>query len=208
MLELDQFNSQWDRKMAEYEMRATELLEAMRLRHALDVKEARARVLDHGLGFRPKFSKERLELRRMETSAARLAQYAEAHQVKLRADALEAQALQRLDADRQQAASNAELNLLQRQESELGALRQRIQNGAEEQRKARQSDLERMLQRYQNVTSELEAQQGAEWHKQGKSTGLDPQLVKQISESTRSVPRPKSPGASQRSSKPIKTGWT
>jgi hypothetical protein len=49
-----------------------------------------------------------------------------------------------------------------KQTSELGALRKRVQTGREEQKKQRQLDLERLLQRYQNVKSELESQQNIE----------------------------------------------
>ena len=186
MLELQQFNSTWDRKMSEYEERANELLEAMRHRHMLDLKETRQRVLDHAAMYKPKFSKELLELRRMEKSVARLGQYAEAHQVKVRADALENSEIQRLDAEMRQSASNAEFNMLQKQECELAALRQRIQNGAEEQRKARQTDLERLLQRYQNVKTELDAQQNTEWQRERKNNA-DPKLVNSLLASTRKV---------------------
>lgn len=49
-----------------------------------------------------------------------------------------------------------------KQTSELQALRKRVQTGREEQKKQRQLDLERLLQRYQNVKSELESQQNIE----------------------------------------------
>jgi hypothetical protein len=49
-----------------------------------------------------------------------------------------------------------------KQQQELLALQKRIQSGREEQKKQRQLDLERLLQRYQNVKSELEAQQNIE----------------------------------------------
>jgi hypothetical protein len=45
---------------------------------------------------------------------------------------------------------------------ELIALQKRIQTGREEQKKQRHQDLERLLQRYQNVKAELEAQQNLE----------------------------------------------
>ena len=49
-----------------------------------------------------------------------------------------------------------------RQQQEILALQKRIQTGREESKKQRQMDLERLLQRYQNVKSELEAQQNLE----------------------------------------------
>lgn len=47
-------------------------------------------------------------------------------------------------------------------QQELIALQKRIQTGREEQKKQRHLDLERLLQRYQNVKAELEAQQNLE----------------------------------------------
>jgi hypothetical protein len=72
------------------------------------------------------------------------------------------QELEKLHAHEQQHLSNLEAKFLHKQDQELSALRQRIQGGAEEQRKARQLDLERLLQRYHNVKAELESQQVAE----------------------------------------------
>ena len=51
------------------------------------------------------------------------------------------------EQEREQQALGTEGKLLHRQEQELKALRKRISSGAEEQRQARQQDLERLLQR-------------------------------------------------------------
>ena len=51
------------------------------------------------------------------------------------------------EQEREQQALGTEGKLLHRQEQELKALRKRITSGAEEQRQARQQDLERLLQR-------------------------------------------------------------
>ena len=150
MLEFQQFNAAWDAKMEEYEQRATELLEAMRQRHILDHQEFGRKAAAEPPR-KPKFSTELLDLRRIEVTLARQGEYAEAQKVKLQADATEAAELERLGEARQQQLASAEAKLVARQEHELNALRQRIQSGAEEQRKARQQDLERLLQRYHNV---------------------------------------------------------
>jgi len=167
MLEFQQFNAMWDRKTAEYEERAAELLEAMRQRHQLDQMELRKKAASEP-SRKPKFSKELLDLRKIEVTLAKQGEYAEAQKVKLRADALEEGERQRMSAERDQQFSIAEVKFLHKQEQELNALRQRIQAGSEEQRKARQLDLERLLQRYHNVKAELEAQQNVERHKQRK----------------------------------------
>lgn len=174
MLEFQQFNTMWDLKTTEYEERAAELLEAMRQRHVLDQREFRKKTASEQPR-KPKFSKELLDLRRVEVTLARQGEYVEAQQVKVKADTLEEAEKERMNAEREQHVSVSEVKFLHKQEQELNALRHRIQAGAEEQRKARQTDLERLLQRYHNVKSELEAQQNVERLKQRK--GLNQSLI-------------------------------
>ena len=185
MVEFQQFNAAWDEKMKEYEERATELLEAMRQRHMLDYNEFR-RKTELEPQRKPKFSKELLDLRKIEVTLAKRGEYADAQKVKVQADEMEAQVQQQMTLHATQASSSANLTVpppqeldkmqalniqhlsnleakfLHKQDQELSALRQRIQAGSEEQRKARQMDLERLLQRYHNVKAELESQQVAE----------------------------------------------
>ena len=159
MLEFQQFNAMWDRTMKEYEERASELLEAMRQRHELDLRDLRSR---HGEQLaRPKHSPKLLDLRRIEQTLAKQGEYAEAQRVKLRADELEVAERERCLTDGEARLVKMETAFLQRQDQEVNALRQRIQTGAEEQRVARQQDLERLLRRYHNIKAELESQQNA-----------------------------------------------
>ena len=161
MLEFQQFNSMWDNKMKEYEQRAGELLEAMRQRHVLDLREFHKKK-EEGPGMRPKHSKDLLDLRKIQVTLAKQGDYTEAQKVKVQGDGLEATEVERARQEREQQALGTEGKLLHRQEQELKALRKRITTGAEEQRQARQQDLERLLQRYHNVKSELESQQNTE----------------------------------------------
>ena len=59
------------------------------------------------------------------------------------------------EQEREQHALGTEGKLLHRQEQELKALRKRITSGAEEQRQARQQDLERLLQRCRHLAPTL-----------------------------------------------------
>lgn len=63
---------------------------------------------------------------------------------------------------KQQELYQKEAKFKRRQKQELVALQKRIQSGREEQKKQRQLDLERLLQRYQNVKAELQQQQNLE----------------------------------------------
>jgi len=161
MLEFQQFNTMWDRKMKEYDERAVELLEAMRQRHELDMAEFQKKKTAEPQ-YKPKQSTELLDLRRIELVLAKQGEYAEAQKVKVRADALEQSDAEKSQKEREQQMLAAQGKFSARQEAELSALRQRIHTGAEEQRHARQQDLERLLQRYHNIKAELESQQLAE----------------------------------------------
>ena len=54
MLEFQQFNQKWDKKMEEYEQNATQLLENAKARHAQELREFQAKLLASPL--KPKFS--------------------------------------------------------------------------------------------------------------------------------------------------------
>ena len=88
--------------------------------------------------------------------------YTEAHKIKLKCDALEAWELEKWQNSKQQEMFQREAKFKHQKQQELIALQKRIHTGREEQKKQRQMDLERLLQRYQNVKSELEAQQNLE----------------------------------------------
>eukprot|EP00741_Cyanophora_paradoxa_P008108 tig00001229_g7845.t1 len=161
MLEFQQFNQMWDKKMMEYEIKAQELEQAMRDRHAAEYAEF-IEQLQMKPEHSPKFSKELLNLRRIQEVLAKQKEYADAHKVKLKADNLEAWELEKLRNQRDQKIANLISKFQSKQMMEMQALHKRVQTGREEQKKQRQLDLERLLQRYQNVKAELEAQHNIE----------------------------------------------
>lgn len=54
--------------------------------------------------------------------------------------------------------ASSEQTLINKQMNEMGALRKKIEAGVKEQEKQRAKELERLLQRYQNVKKELDNQ--------------------------------------------------
>jgi hypothetical protein len=82
--------------------------------------------------------------------------------MKLKADGLERWELEKWKHEKQNEMFQKEMRFKQRQKMELLALQKRVETGRDEQKKQRQMDLERLLQRYQNVKAELEAQQNLE----------------------------------------------
>merc|ERR1712010_325995 len=132
----------------------------MKERHAAEMREFQRKLLAKQQ--KPKFSRELLNLRKIQEHLAKQKDYTEAHKMKLKSDAPEAWELEKWRNLKQQEMFQREAKFKHRQQQELLALQKRIQTGREEQKKQRQMDLERLLQRYQNVKSELEAQQNLE----------------------------------------------
>jgi len=73
MLEFQQFNLIWDRKMSEYETHAEELGEAMKERHAAELRDYQRRLM--GRQIRPKYSKDLLNLRKIQETLAKQKEY-------------------------------------------------------------------------------------------------------------------------------------
>ena len=160
MLEFEQFNTTWDRRMAEYEERAERLVEAMKERHAQELTELRDKLLARTP--RPKFSRELLNLRRVQEHLAKARDYREAHETKRKADVLEACETERWREGKRAEMLQKEAQFKHQKTQELLALQKRIHTGREEEKKSRRVVLERLLRRYQNVKRELEGRQTLE----------------------------------------------
>lgn len=73
MLEFQQFNLIWDKKMAEYERHAEELVEAMKERHAAELRDYQRKLM--GKQIRPKFSRDLLNMRKIQETLAKQKEY-------------------------------------------------------------------------------------------------------------------------------------
>lgn len=69
MLEFQQFNLLWDKKMAEYEENAAKLILAMKERHAAELRDFQQRLI--AKGSIPRHSREYLELRKIQETLAK-----------------------------------------------------------------------------------------------------------------------------------------
>lgn len=113
-----------------------------------------------------------LNLRHIEQELAKQENYMEAHQVQNKAQKLEKEEVERWKKE-QSSKCKSNLNLLrQKQESELSALKQRIDLAYEEKNRQKQQEYETIMLKYQNVIKELEFQQKQELSKYEKSLKL------------------------------------
>jgi hypothetical protein len=160
MLEFQQFNQIWDSKMKDYEEHSASLIANLKARHKAELQEFQEKLISKPL--KPKFSKELLNLRKIQGHLAKQKDYAEAHKMKLKANSLEGWELEKQQNQRQQQMFKKEAKFKHKQQQEVRALKKRITSGRQTQKRQRQFDLERLLQRYQNVKQELEQQQNLE----------------------------------------------
>ncbi|CAD8075668.1 unnamed protein product [Paramecium sonneborni] len=159
--EFNQFNQFWDQKMSEFDSEAQKVKEQTLQRQEDELRQF-SEELENSLPVRPKDSAELLALRKTEEQLARQENYLEAHVIQSRIQAQERDEYEKWTSCRQQKIRNLITQLRQKQINELNALTQRILSGQEEQRKIRSQELEKLLQKYQNVRKELESQQTQE----------------------------------------------
>mmetsp|Transcript_21985 Transcript_21985/g.19994 ORF Transcript_21985/g.19994 Transcript_21985/m.19994 type:complete len:188 (+) Transcript_21985:282-845(+) len=160
MADFKEKNDEHDKKMANYELLAEELVESMKQRHIAELKEFQNKIEDKQI--KPKLSKELLNLRKIQETLAKRKDYAEAHKMKLKADALEVFEMEKWQTIKQQELLQREAQFKHLKQQELSALQKKIQSDREKLKKERHLAIERLLQKYQNVKSELEAQQNLE----------------------------------------------
>ena len=106
-----------------------------------------------------KFSKDLLNLRKIQATLARQKNYVEAQKVKLKGDRLESVELDRINRDKGERYAKREALILGRHRQELLAMRKRMERGRIELERRRKKELEMLVQRYNNVKRGLLGQQ-------------------------------------------------
>ena len=106
-----------------------------------------------------KFSKDLLNLRKIQETLARQKNYVEAQKVKLKGDRLESIEMDRISKDKGERYAKKEAQILGRHRQELLAMRKRMERGRIELERRRKKELEMLLQRYNNVKRGLLGQQ-------------------------------------------------
>jgi len=146
MTELQEFNEIWDRKAAEFEAHAATLQNTLAARHQAEHQEHLERLRRETEPRTPRWSKDLLNLRRIQEILAKQKKYAEAEKTKLQADRVESEEHRMWKVKREAKIESLEKQFLHKQQLEMGGLLKRIQSGREEQKQARKGELERLLQ--------------------------------------------------------------
>eukprot|EP00397_Hematodinium_sp_SG-2012_P025535 GEMP01026689.1.p1 GENE.GEMP01026689.1~~GEMP01026689.1.p1 ORF type:complete len:278 (+),score=83.46 GEMP01026689.1:174-1007(+) len=159
MKELQEFNEIWDKKVADFEAHATSLQRTLGSRHKQEHVSFMEKMQKETQPRTPRWSRELLNMRKIQETLAKQKKYSEAAKTKQQADVMEKKEHDAWKSKREGKIAVMEEQFLHKQQLEMGGLLKRVQSGREEQKQARKTELERLLQRYQNVKTQLEMQQ-------------------------------------------------
>lgn len=160
--------------MNEFQQHGMGLIKDLEEKHMSELNDY-SKELEQDLPDIFKPSSELLNLKKIQISLAKQKNYTEAHQVQVRANAMEKKELSMFQDQRDHKKESLESQRIKRQQNEMAALQKKIEAGENEQKKHRALDLEKMFLRYQNVKKELENKHNLEKQRMVKGDNFDAQ---------------------------------
>eukprot|EP00996_Jenningsia_fusiforme_P001566 NODE_243_length_2616_cov_4.208414_g221_i0.p1 GENE.NODE_243_length_2616_cov_4.208414_g221_i0~~NODE_243_length_2616_cov_4.208414_g221_i0.p1 ORF type:complete len:329 (-),score=86.31 NODE_243_length_2616_cov_4.208414_g221_i0:1439-2425(-) len=172
MLEFQNFNRIWNEKIASFEEHQLDCEASMLERHSAELADFHGAIMEGHAHLRvSKFSKELLNMRKIQETLARQKNYPDAHKIKIKADKVEAVERERMAREQAESFAKKEAQILSRHKAELTAMRKRMDRGRDELERARKRELEMLLRRYRNVRAGLLGQQNILKAKTGNILG-------------------------------------
>jgi len=159
MKELQEFNEIWDKKVVEYEEHAAKLEGTLSERQQTEHAQYLQKLAKEVEPRTPRWSRDLLNLRKIEATLAKQKKYSEAAGTKAEADQMEAQEQQLWKSRRDTKIASLAEQFTEKQRLEMKGLLKRVESGREEQKQARTNEMERLLLRYHNVKTQLQSQQ-------------------------------------------------
>jgi len=161
LIEIEELNNRWNQRIAEYEEQVAQSEADLIAKHEQDRKDWQYSMQDKFL-LRPKYSKELLNLRKIEVTLAKAREYQDAAKVKMQADVMQKWELEDLKRDWQQKLATREQHLQKKQDTELEAFRIKVVAGRQKLKRDRMEELNKMLKRYNNLKLDLDKKQHLE----------------------------------------------
>lgn len=142
--EISDFNKYWDGKMIEYQQEAERMESDSIERHEKELVEFEEEI-ERSLAQCKKESGEIINLRKIEENLAKQEKYVEAHKVQRQIQTLEKTEFERWSLAKTGKTKNLMSQLRTKQDNELSALLQKIEQGFEEQKKIRNTEYDKYL---------------------------------------------------------------
>eukprot|EP00924_Labyrinthula_sp_SR-Ha-C_P001842 maker-scaffold_30-snap-gene-0.7-mRNA-1 protein AED:0.20 eAED:0.20 QI:0/0.33/0.25/0.5/0.66/0.5/4/955/463 len=168
LLEFQRFNKSWDEKLAEHQNYGSTLVSDLKNKHLVEIQELRMIFIakqetknNPGIKGSDKYkpSKELLNLRKVQESLAKQRDYQHAARIKHRADELESNERKRLVEKKNRALEIKEFHLKRKHKNELHALQKKLKATKDSIEKRKTEEVDKLLQRYNNVQNQLLAAQ-------------------------------------------------
>lgn len=137
--EYQEFNKNWDMTLAQIEAQDQQAVGGLEEKHVRELEENR-QLLEQKLPLTFKQSAELLNLRTIQQQLARQKQYADAHQVQVKAQQMEEDEREKNLQMRHKKIVAAEAKLIQKQQNEMNALRKKIEANMNERLKQRENE--------------------------------------------------------------------
>ena len=139
IMEYQEFNKNWDDTLAQIEMQDQQAIQGLEERHVRELEQNR-QELEQKLPMTFKQSAELLNLRTIEQQLARQKQYADAHQVQVKAQMMEQEESEKNMQMRHKKIVSVEAKLITKQQNEMNALRKKIEAAMNERLKQRENE--------------------------------------------------------------------
>lgn len=124
-MEYQEFNKNWDDTLAQIEQQDQQAIQGLEEKHIKELEENRA-VLEQSLPLTFKHSAELLNMQKIQQQLAKQTQYAEAHQVQVKAAQMLEDEREKYMQQRHKKIVAAEAKLIQKQQYEMNALKKKI----------------------------------------------------------------------------------
>jgi hypothetical protein len=173
MQELQEFNEVWNAKDAEFETHVIGLQQTLSDRHLQAQKAYRDKIEEEAEPVKPKWSKEVLNLQRIQDTLAKQKNYQEAAKIHEELEKIESKEYAMWKAKRDAKLAFLEEQFLTKQQMEMTGLIARIEANRSEHKLSKKKELDRILQRYNNVKIQMESQQKIKYQRGCQYRDLD-----------------------------------
>ncbi|OLP88001.1 hypothetical protein AK812_SmicGene30713 [Symbiodinium microadriaticum] len=157
MLGLQEFSNIWDQKQQDFDARANQLQKVLATRHKQEHQAHLEKLRREVEPRTPRWSRDLLNLRKIQETLAKMRKYAEAEKTKVQADKLEAREHNQWKEKREARIAVMEEQFLHKQQLEMGGLLKRLKASREELRRSRKAEMDSAVGAEGSQTSGAEA---------------------------------------------------
>jgi hypothetical protein len=159
--EMMEFHEFWEKRQKDFEEKVNKEEENLNQTHQRDLQNLYTEY-DNLLPKIPKNTSEYIELKQIELGLVKQERFLEAHQVKIKAEAIAREAEEKFNRERNEKIKKKVDQLIKKQQGEKVALRIKINSESEFERKYKDAELEKLIHKFKNKKLELDLQQKQE----------------------------------------------